>query len=331
MIEAVRAWQELSAMNRLASGFASGLAVAMLAAIGPALASGAADYRAGVLAADKGDYDGAIKLLGRALRQSLSAEQQEEAFYDRGVAYHRKGLYELAIADYSSALRLKPVDAKARANRGVAYKNERRFDLALADYDEAIKLDPDDASAHYNRANILVLQGQNDRAIADFNDAIRLQAGAGGHAATYFDETRFQPAAAGARPAANAPAAAAESRQYVLIWRYLAERRSGEDGRAELAAAAGRLESRSWPYPVIRFFLGKLGRDELLAAAADTGASSPDAHRCEAAAFLGEDDLLRGNTDSALHLFAQALDSCGENTAERVMVAAEQKRVALRQ
>jgi lipoprotein NlpI len=302
------------------------LAATLLAASNAVLAGGIADYRAGVAAEDQGDYGGAIHLFDSALRGKLKDEDREAAYYNRGVAHHRKGQYDLAIADYTSALKLNPSDAKAHNNRGVAYKNQRRFDLALADYNAAIELDPDNASAHFNRANAYAQRGQNEQAIADYNDAIRLHPGDGPHAPSYFDETAFKRPGAGS-VSAHAAAAASESAQYILIWRYLAERRAGGDGKAELTTAAAKLSSRAWPYPVIAFFLGKLSRDELLAAAGDSAASN-NIHRCEVAAFLGEDDLLRGNTDSALHLFAQARETCTNDSAERRMVFAEQERVA---
>ncbi|MBL6750559.1 MAG: tetratricopeptide repeat protein [Nevskia sp.] len=310
--------------------FPRALAAAALATSCAALASGYADFRAGVAAEDKGDYDGAIRLIGRALRGGLNDETQEAAYYNRGVAYHRKGRYDEAIADYSAALKLKPTDAQAHNNRGVAYKNKRQYELALADYDEAIKLEPDNASAHFNRANAYVHQGQDERAIADFNAAIRLKPDGAARPPSYFDEAQFKPAGAGAATSAGRQNARSESAQYVLIWRYLAERRDGGDGRGELANAASRLRSRGWPYPVIAFFLGKLGRNDLLAAAQGANADAPPTQRCEASAYLGEDDLLRGNTDSALHLFKQALDSCEAGSAEHALVVAEQDRITQR-
>src|SRR5688500_14113025 len=48
----------------------------------------------------------------------------------------------------------KDVDlASAYYNRGIAHDDKKAYDLAIADYSEAIRLDPSDASHFYNRGN----------------------------------------------------------------------------------------------------------------------------------------------------------------------------------
>jgi len=42
-----------------------------------------------------------------------------EIYYNRGVAYHKKGLFDEAIADYTRAIEINPEDAEAYHNRGV--------------------------------------------------------------------------------------------------------------------------------------------------------------------------------------------------------------------
>ncbi len=51
----------------------------------------------------------------------LSTLRLALTFYDRGIAYHDKGVYDRAIQDYNAAIRLNPNFAYAFNNRGNAY------------------------------------------------------------------------------------------------------------------------------------------------------------------------------------------------------------------
>jgi tetratricopeptide (TPR) repeat protein len=58
----------------------------------------------------------------------------------RGKAYLEQGDYEQAIAAFSEALRLDPVDTDAYRSRGNAYYEQGEHDLALADLHEYARL-----------------------------------------------------------------------------------------------------------------------------------------------------------------------------------------------
>ena len=83
--------------------------------------------------------------------QSLFWIRNDGAFVNRGIAYRRRGDLDLAIRDYTEAIRLNPRAADAFNNRGNAYQNSGDFERALADYDEAIRLNPAYAHAYNNR------------------------------------------------------------------------------------------------------------------------------------------------------------------------------------
>jgi len=82
--------------------------------------------------------------------------------------------FDLAIADFTAALRLDPNNAKTYQERGVAYLSKGDLDKAIADFTQAIRLDPNDADAYYNRGYVYVTKKDYDRAIADFEAALRI-------------------------------------------------------------------------------------------------------------------------------------------------------------
>ncbi len=94
--------------------------------------------------------------------------------YERGVDAIRRQDYDLAIAEFSEVIQLKPKYAGAYNNRGVSYAHAGDGDKSIADFNEAIRLNPEYVEAYYNRGIAYNLKGDWDKAIADYTEAIRL-------------------------------------------------------------------------------------------------------------------------------------------------------------
>ena len=118
-----------------------------------------------------GDYKGAIADYDSAIRLK---PDYATAYYNRGLAKGKLGQHFAAIADYDSAIRLKPDDANAYNNRGIVKSNLGQHFAAIADFDSAIRLKPDDADVYYNRGTAKGKLGQHFAAIADYDSTIRL-------------------------------------------------------------------------------------------------------------------------------------------------------------
>jgi len=77
-----------------------------------------------------------------------------EAYNDRGFAYYLKGDFERAIADYTQAIELRPNYPRAYNSRGVVYMSGGYgASKSVPDFDRAIELKPDFRYAYINRAN----------------------------------------------------------------------------------------------------------------------------------------------------------------------------------
>ena len=120
---------------------------------------------------DLGDYKGAIADFDSAIRLK---PDYADVYYNRGLAKSDLGQHSAAIADLDTAIRLNPDDSDAYNSRGNAKYKLGQHVAAIADYDTAIRLKPDDAGAYNNRGVAKRQLGQHVAAIADYDTAIRL-------------------------------------------------------------------------------------------------------------------------------------------------------------
>ena len=98
-----------------------------------------------------------------------------EYFYARGAALLDKRDCDGALADFDSAVRLKPNEASYHGGRGlVFYQCKRDYRQALDAFSQVVRLTPNDAAAWDIRSNCRKLLGDLDGAIADDTMAIRL-------------------------------------------------------------------------------------------------------------------------------------------------------------
>jgi tetratricopeptide (TPR) repeat protein len=131
--------------------------------------------RAGVDAQKAGDLDRAIELYSQAIDEGDLAKKNLAFVYNnRGAAQRGKGLHNLAIEDYSTAVGLRPDYARSYYNRAITYASTGSYKLAIKDYDTAIGLKPDNASAFNNRALAHEKLDRHDLAIDDLSQAIRI-------------------------------------------------------------------------------------------------------------------------------------------------------------
>jgi tetratricopeptide (TPR) repeat protein len=102
-------------------------------------------------------------------------EGQTDPHFIRGVQLGLSGQYREAIDELFKAVQEDPDDSVAHTSLGVAFHRVGEGDRALACYETALKIDPEEAEAHYFRANILYSLGEAQEAIAGYTMAIGLK------------------------------------------------------------------------------------------------------------------------------------------------------------
>jgi tetratricopeptide (TPR) repeat protein len=231
---------------------------------------------------EKGEYDAAIADFNTALAIDSG---YANAYRNRGHAYVKKGDYDRAITDFTAALAIKPKDSESCAGRGLAYQKIGDYDRAIADYDNMIAIDPQDMAALSNRGYVHFYRGDFVDAAVDLSHVV------GNDLFTY-----------------------------PSLFRFLAQSRAGE-AASGLEAAARRVNSRDWPYPVFELYLGQ--RDP---AAALSAAQKPE-ERCEALFYVGEWQLLQGDRALARQRFEEAIGNCPKSFIEYTGAQAELRRL----
>jgi protein O-mannosyl-transferase len=141
----------------------------------------------GELKARLGRYSEAIPDFTEAM---LDPRITAVAHYNRGNSKRALGLKEAALDDYSRAIEARAKEPKAEPfleaiyNRGAVHVELNAHDKAVADFTSAIAIRPDLVTAHRNRGIVHLRMGRLPEARADLDNAIRLEPSNPQH---YFD------------------------------------------------------------------------------------------------------------------------------------------------
>jgi tetratricopeptide (TPR) repeat protein len=120
---------------------------------------------------DKGDLDGALKDVNRALQ---SDPNNDVSFNMRALIKVEKGDYKGAIEDFTKVIELKPDKFDSYANRGALKFDMHDFKGAIKDFDKAISLNPKGSRAYYSRGTAKYNLGNYTGAIEDYTLCLKL-------------------------------------------------------------------------------------------------------------------------------------------------------------
>lgn len=97
-----------------------------------------------------------------------------EEFIIRGTVFAEEGQFDLAVRDFTEALRLRPDYDAAYYNRGLTYVKMERYEEGIEDFTATISIAPTHQGAYVQRAFAYILLGRDAEAEADVLYAIEL-------------------------------------------------------------------------------------------------------------------------------------------------------------
>lgn len=138
---------------------------------------GAAYFQRGIAEQEIGMTGHAIADFTQAIWLGhLDNKQLATAHYRRGKGYSLLKQYSRAITDFDRAIQLEPAFAQAYSERGDAYRNRGIYKLALQDYSTSIRLlNPELHVPYFGRGLTHEAMGNERLAAADFRRASELK------------------------------------------------------------------------------------------------------------------------------------------------------------
>lgn len=286
-----------------------------------------------------------------------------------GMALRAWGRWDDAVMEYQKAINIEPDYALAHYNLGSIFFASKKYNEALLEYRRAAAIDPFysndhnvafalfglhqtdaadremqseisklkaavgvddfDANAHEELASALASEGDVEEAVRHYDRALTIFPNYGAAATNRGVIVFASGNAEEAVPNFVLAGQWAPNNLYYKIWLYLARARLGnQSARKDLDISTSSF-NQTWPYGVVKLFLGQEGPDETLREAATPNAA------CEAAFYIGEWHLLQGGDDTATteHRLAakrflkEAASTCPHSFQEWIAASVELQRM----
>jgi lipoprotein NlpI len=230
------------------------------------------------------------------------------AFQTRGMIEKDSGATDKALQDFDKAIELGAKNPQIFSDRGDLLFARGEADKALADYDRLVAGDGAKERPYIQRGGAYLAKGDSERAIADFDKAIQI-APADALAAFNLGVAHFLKGdKAKASEAFRKSLKLDPSDPYPAMWLFLA----ADDGnrRDELRKYSTKFSKDAWPWPVVRYDLGAIDAQKVVAAATTPGA------QCEAQFYLGAERMAKNAKADAAAFFRKATEICPKNYFE---------------
>lgn len=92
-----------------------------------------------------------------------------------GLSYENKGEYDLAVKEYSKAIKMSDDDFRPFFYAGNAFYKKNEYKLAEKYYNKALKIAPDNGDVHNNLAWVYLDTGRYDDAVMAAERAVRIK------------------------------------------------------------------------------------------------------------------------------------------------------------
>jgi tetratricopeptide (TPR) repeat protein len=210
------------------------------------------------------------KLAVDEFTQALKASPSPVALIDRGTAYSELKNYPAALADLDKALLAAPNSVMGYTVRGVVFLRTGKAEKAIADFDRALAIKPDDKYAVVNRAGAYLMLDDPSK----FSQKT----------VEWLDRTGWK----------------SDFACHATVLTCLGYKLSHNVKQCDALSTIGlkKLDRLLWPYPVLKYFVGKESVEKVLTHSED---STYDF--AQAQAFLGLDAYSRNDLSTAKQKF----------------------------
>lgn len=112
-----------------------------------------------------------LVLIGIFISTVASSQNKATELYISGNSNFKSGKFQEAISNYTELMKMvddKTVQKTCYINRGLSYDRIKKFDLAISDFTEAIKLDSSDMASFIDRGLSKMHAGYLEKAKEDY-------------------------------------------------------------------------------------------------------------------------------------------------------------------
>ena len=196
--------------------------------------------------------------------------------------------------------------------RARALSRLQRFEEARGAFDLAVQHEPKREEALAGRAFVRMMTGDTEGALRDANRLHVDEKSLMFRAWTFLALARYDEASQIARGALKGADWSLAMTPYAAIVASIADANRGKTAEAQavLAEAAGRIDAKQWPGPIIAFLTKNQTKETLLAAAKDNG------QQTEAHAYIGIQAAIAGRRDEALEHLGWVRDHGNKDFSE---------------
>ncbi|MBA3696826.1 MAG: type IV pilus biogenesis/stability protein PilW [Methylotenera sp.] len=106
-------------------------------------------------------------------RDTENLKARARAHTDLGAVYYQQKQYEIALEEFTEAIKTDPGFALAYNGLGLVHSALGQNDLADADFRKSIQLEPNNSESHNNYGGFLCARGRYDESIKEFLAAVK--------------------------------------------------------------------------------------------------------------------------------------------------------------
>lgn len=124
--------------------------------------------------ADRANRTDVEELIANCTRAIEIDSRDFKAYFQRAVAFQRKGDYAQAVKDFDAALEIHPKFMEGLKQRGICYLALGHPTYAINDFEKMIRIDPKSADAYNLIGEGYARMSQYDEAIKNYSRAIEI-------------------------------------------------------------------------------------------------------------------------------------------------------------